>query len=59
MEYTKGEEKEMQSLWINQNEQILSFHQEESKDYKELVFPDQKEKMEFVFQKCSKGFRIQ
>ena len=47
------------TLWISQNEHIVSFHEVESDDYEQLVFTNQNEKMEFVFQKCSTGFRIQ
>lgn len=46
-------------LWISQSELIVSFHKVENDDYEPLVFSDQNEKMEFVFEKCSSGFRIQ
>ena len=50
---------EVHTLWINQTEHIVSFHEVESDDYEQLVFANQNEKMEFVFQKSSSGFRIQ
>lgn len=50
---------EVHTLWINQNEHIVSFHEVEGDDYEQLIFANQNEKMEFVFQKCSSGFRIQ
>lgn len=46
-------------LWISQSEHIVSFHEVESDDYEPLVFSNQREKLEFVFEKCSSGFRIQ
>lgn len=46
-------------LWISLSEHIVSFHEVANNDYEPLIFSDQDEKMEFVFEKCSRGFRIQ
>lgn len=46
-----------QAIWINWKEQILSFHWEEG--YERLEFPTNQDKMDYVFQKTSNGFRIQ
>jgi len=59
MEKSKTRAQEVHTLWISQNEHIVSFHEVENADYEQLVFTNQNEKMEFVFQKCSSGFRIQ
>ena len=45
-----------QAIWINWKEQILSFHWEEG--YERLEFSSAGERMEYVFQKGSSGFRI-
>ena len=59
MEKSKTRAQEVHTLWISQNEHIVSFHEEEGDDYEQLVFTNQNEKMDFVFQKSSNGFRIQ
>lgn len=59
MEILSIREQEATPLWINQSDHIISFHKVDSGSYERLVFPSQDEKMEFVFQKCSSGFRIQ
>ena len=59
MEKAKNSAQEVHTLWINQNEHIVSFHEVEGDDYEQLVFTNQNEKMEFVFRMCSSGFRIQ
>ena len=46
-----------QSLWINWASHIMSFHEEVG--YERLEFSSNEEKMEYVFQKSSHGFRIQ
>ena len=46
-----------QAVWINWVEHILSFHEEVG--YERLDFPSNKEKMDYVFEKASNGFRIQ
>ena len=47
----------VQFLWISRTERIVSFHEEAG--YDRLEFLSNKEKMEYVFQKTSNGFRIQ
>lgn len=59
MEQSNTKELPLHVLWISQSEHIVSFHKVESDDYEPLVFPDQREKMQFAFEKCSSGFRIQ
>lgn len=59
MEKSNTSTQEVHTLWISQNEHIVSFHEVEGGDYEQFVFTSQNEKMEFVFQKCSSGFRIQ
>lgn len=59
MEKTNNGGQEPQMLWINKSEHIVSFHKVENDDYEPLIFSDQNEKMKFVFEKCSSGFRIQ
>lgn len=59
MEKSNTSTQEVHTLWISQNEHIVSFHEVEGDDYKQFLFTSQNEKMEFVFQKCSSGFRIQ
>lgn len=59
MEKSNPNPQEIHTLWISQNKHIVSFHQMEGDDYKQLRFTNQNDKMEFVFQKCSSGFRIQ
>ncbi len=44
-------------LWINWRDQIVSFHEEAG--YEKLEFSSNEEKLEYVFRKCSNGFRIQ
>lgn len=46
-----------QIVWISQADHIVSFHEENG--YERLEFSSNEEKMEYVFQKCSNGFRIQ
>ena len=59
MENSTATQQQLYTLWISQSKHIVSFHRVESDDYKPMVFSDQNEKMEFVFKKCSSGFRIQ
>ena len=59
MEKSNTVTQEVYKLWISQNEHNVSFHEEEGDDYEQLVFTNQNEKMDFVFQKSSNGFRIQ
>lgn len=59
MEKSNTSAQEVHTLWISQNEHIVSFHEVDGDDYKQLVFANRNEKMEFVFQQCSSGFRIQ
>lgn len=59
MEKTNIRGQEAHMLWISLSEHIVSFHEVANNDYKPLIFSDQDEKMEFVFEKCSSGFRIQ
>ena len=59
MEKSNTVTQEVYKLWISQNEHIVSFHEEEGEDYEQLVFTNQNEKMDFVFQKSSNGFSIQ
>lgn len=51
------ETQESQPLWINWADQIISFHAEVG--YQQLEFSSKEEKMEYVFEKTSQGFRIQ
>ena len=46
-----------QAIWINWTDHILSFHQEAG--FERLDFLSSQEKMNYVFEKCSNGFRIQ
>lgn len=46
-----------QAIWISRTEHILSFHQVAG--YERLEFPSNEEKMDYVFQQSSNGFRIQ
>lgn len=59
MEKSNTSAQEVHTLWISQKEHTVSFHEVEGDDYEQFVFTSQNEKMEFVFQKCSSGFRIQ
>lgn len=59
MEKRNIRDQESHMLWISLSEHIVSFHEVANDDYKPLIFSDQDEKMEFVFEKCSRGFRIQ
>ncbi|OUN97348.1 hypothetical protein B5F98_06365 [Pseudoflavonifractor sp. An44] len=59
MEKSNTRAQELHILWISQSEHIISFHEVVSENYEPLVFSDQNEKMMFVFEKCSHGFRIQ
>ena len=59
MEKSNAPAQEVHTLWISQKEHIVSFHEVEGDDYEQLVFANQNEKLEFVFQKWSSGFRIQ
>lgn len=45
------------ALWIDQNDHIVSFHEEAG--YERLEFASNEEKMNYVLQKTSNGFRIQ
>ena len=44
-------------LWIDWAGRIVSFHEEDG--YERLEFPSVRERMEYVVQKSSNGFRIQ
>ncbi len=44
-------------LWIHWSEHIVSFH--EVAGYERKEFSSSEEKMDYVFQKTSNGFRIQ
>ena len=44
-------------IWINWMDHILSFHKEAG--YERVEFSSSDEKMAYVFQKTSNGFRIQ
>ena len=49
-------------IWISWSEHTVSFHEIENDNndnYEPLVFSDHNEKMQFVLEKCSSGFRIQ
>lgn len=46
-----------QPLWIDWTERIISFHEEAG--YERLEFSSNEEKMAYVFEKTSNGFRIQ
>ena len=46
-----------QTVWIDWRDHILSFHEEAG--YERLEFPSNEEKMAYVFEKTSNGFRIQ
>lgn len=59
MENSNTSAQEVHALWVSQNEHIVSFHKVEGADYQQLLFTNQNDKMEFVFRKCSCGFRIQ
>ena len=59
MEKSNTVTQEVYKLWISQNKHIVSFYEVEGDDYEQLAFTNQNEKMEFVFQKSSNGFRIQ
>lgn len=48
---------EFQPLWIHWTDHILSFHEEDG--YERLEFSSKEEKMAYVFQKTSNGFRVQ
>ena len=48
---------ELQTLWIDWTDHVVSFH--EAAGYERLDFSSSEEKMEYVFQKSSNGFRIQ
>ena len=48
---------QLQSLWIDWAGHIVSFHEEDG--YERLDFSSNEEKMNYVFQKSSTGFRIQ
>lgn len=47
------------TIWINRSKHILSFHEVQCDGYEPLVFSNHKEKMDFVFETCAHGFRIQ
>lgn len=47
----------LQTLWVNWDDHIVSFH--EVAGYERLEFLSSEEKMEYVFRKSSSGFRIQ
>lgn len=44
-------------LWIHWSDHILSFH--EVAGFERIHFSTQEERMDYVFQKTSHGFRIQ
>jgi len=44
-------------LWIDRNNQIISFQKAE--DFERMVFPTRDEKIAFAFEKGSSGYRIQ
>jgi len=44
-------------LWIDWTDHIVSFHQEDG--YERLEFSSDEEKMNYVLQKSSAGFRVQ
>lgn len=46
-------------LWVSQGQRIISFHELNNREYQMVEFDSQDEKMEYVLQKCSGGFRIQ
>ena len=46
-----------QAIWINWAERILSFHRVDG--YERLEFSTSQEKLDYVFQMASGGFRIQ
>lgn len=46
-------------LWVSQGQRIISFHELNNREYQMVEFASQDEKMEYVLQKCSGGFRIQ
>lgn len=48
---------ELPLLWIDWTEHVVSFHEEAG--FERLEFPSHEEKMEYVFEKTSNGFRIQ
>lgn len=48
---------QLQSLWIDWADHIVSFHQEDG--YERLDFSSNEEKMDYAFQKSFAGFRIQ
>lgn len=45
------------ALWIDWTDHIVSFHEEEG--YERLEFSSDEEKMNYVLQKSSSGFRVQ
>lgn len=59
MEKSNAQAQDTPMLWISRKEHIISFHKVEGDDYEQLVFANQNEKLEFVFQTWSSGFRIQ
>lgn len=46
-------------LWVSQRQRIISFHELNNREYQMVEFASQDDKMEYVLQKCSGGFRIQ
>ena len=44
-------------LWVDWTERVVSFH--EASGFERLEFSSDEEKLEYVFQKTSGGFRIQ
>lgn len=59
MEKSSIQEQQPHTIWINRSEHILSFHEVAHDGYEPLVFSNHKEKMDFVFETCAQGFRIQ
>lgn len=62
MEKMNTGDQESHMIWISRSEHIVSFHEIENDNndnYEPLVFSNHNEKMQFVLEKCSSGFRIQ
>lgn len=57
-----SEETEVQgpfALWIDWKEQIVSFRKVDEHNFEIVEFPTNEERFAYVFNHCSKGFRIQ
>ena len=59
MEKMNTGDQESHMIWISRSKHTVSFHKIENDSYEPLVFSDHNEKMQFVLEKCSNGFRIQ